>query len=167
MITANLTVNKLKSDWEKLQTLPLFSEQDKDYPALNVSYWAHNGLQLRSLSWIKKDAKTWWERTFLQPGIVHETLDYKSATQFLRWFRYLPLSPTGRIVAIEEWLNHESKSDHKCRIAVFDTITGIKITGPLVDGLKSVAEIEPVQAEIEAGLPRMEAVQGDATNPSA
>ncbi|MEO6750143.1 MAG: DUF6602 domain-containing protein [Chthoniobacteraceae bacterium] len=312
MITANLTVKKLKTDWEKLQTLPAFPEQDKDYPALNghpwplcyvlaaqsdpmedlekawvevcqagvprvvpqfvialdtgflfsglrkwpaprypgnyveathvkteagvfsglglawlltqhqgrlavtkqqalgpihrfkhllddammpkegvpstfsmrfftmfqqgliagalewgsVSCWAHNGLQLRSLSWIKKEAKTWWERAFLQPGIDHETLDYKSATNFLRWFHFFPLKPTGRIVALEEWLNHQSKTEHRSRIAVFDTITGIEVTGPLVDGLNSVSELERIQAEVAAGLPPEEAHQGDVANPS-
>lgn len=39
MVTANLTVEKMTSDWKKLQSLPVFTEQTKDYPRLTEHPW--------------------------------------------------------------------------------------------------------------------------------
>jgi len=39
MVTANLTSEKLDSDWKKLQSLPVYAEKDKDYPHLSKHPW--------------------------------------------------------------------------------------------------------------------------------
>jgi len=118
----------------------------------HVACWAHNGLQLRSLARKMGETKTWWERELLQPGTDPATLDWQSATKFLRWFRYASDFSAGRLLSIEEWLRHESKTDHKSRIAVFDAVSGEEITGALVDALTAASEVESIRATVEAEL---------------
>jgi hypothetical protein len=62
------------------------------------------------------------------------------------------VATAGRLIAVEEWLNHKSKTDHKRRIAVFDTLTGEEVTEPAVDALTAVSEVESIRAAIEAEL---------------
>jgi hypothetical protein len=115
--------------------------------------WAHNRLELWSVVRKKSDTKTRWDIELLKPGVDPATLDHRSYTKFLRWFRYGATVHAGRLVAIEEWINHGSKTGHKRRIVVFDTISGEEITGPLVDGLTAVSEVTRIQASVEASLP--------------
>ena len=116
----------------------------------SVACWPHNGLYLRSLKRNQDDAKTpWREHELLQAGVDPATLDWQSASKVLRWFRYGSEFIAGRFLAAEEWLHHKEKANHKCRIAVFDTITGQEITGPLVDTLTSATELESIRLEIE------------------
>lgn len=119
----------------------------------SVANWVHNGVQLRSLARKNKGAKSWWECELLRPGVDPHSLNGDSAKDYLRWFRYPVANQVGRLVAIEEWLTHESKADHRRRVAVFEAATGEEIMGPLVDALKSPFAKEGVFAEIEAGLP--------------
>lgn len=133
----------------------------------SVACWAHNGLQLRCLARKRGDADVRMEVELLLPGTDTATLDWRSYTEFLRWFRYDSEVTAGRLLAVEEWLNHKSKAEHKSRIAVFDTISGEEIMGASIDGLKSANEIERVQAELEAGLPQRPADQGPTASPSA
>jgi hypothetical protein len=67
----------------------------------------------------------------------------------------------GRLIAVEEWLNHKSKTDHKRRIAVFDSLTGAEVTRPSVDALTSVLEVESIRVAIEAELSSSSPVKGD------
>ena len=114
--------------------------------------WGHNRLPLCSLKRKREGATKVWEVELLLPGVDPDGLDYRSYVKQLRWFRYGMTATAGRLIAVEEWLNHKSKTDHKRRIAVFDARTGEEITGPLVDALTAVSEVESIRAAIEAEL---------------
>jgi hypothetical protein len=77
----------------------------------------------------------------LLQGVDPNDLDFRSYVKWLRWFRYGVTATAARLIAVEEWLNHKSKTDHKRRIAVFDTLTGQEIIGPRVDALTLVSEV--------------------------
>ena len=112
----------------------------------SVAYWAHNRLQLRSLKRKREGLKNVWEVELLLPGV------HPDALKHLRWFRYGMMATAGRLIAVEEWLNHKSKTDHRRRIAVFDALTGEEVTRPSVDALTAVSEVESIRAAIEAEL---------------
>jgi hypothetical protein len=122
--------------------------------------WAHNRLQLRCLKRNREGATKVWELELLLPGVDPDALDCLSYAEHLRWFRYGMTATAGRLVAVEEWLNHKSKTDHIGRIAVFDTITGKEVTGPSVDALTAVSDLQSVRAAIEAELSSLP-VNGD------
>jgi hypothetical protein len=63
------------------------------------------------------------------------------------------MATAGRLIAVEEWLNHKSKTEHKHRIAVFDTLTGEEVIGPSINALTAVSDVETISAAIEAELP--------------
>jgi hypothetical protein len=107
--------------------------------------WGHNRLPLRSLKRKRESATKVWEVELLLPGVDPDGLDYRSYVKQLRWFRYGMTATAGRLIAVEEWLNHKSKTDHKRRIAVFDTLTGAEVTGPSVDAMTAVSEVESIR----------------------
>ena len=121
----------------------------------------HNRLQLHCLKRKQEGARKIWEVALLLPGVDPDALDNRSYVEQLRWFRYGMIAAAGRLIAVEEWLNHKSKADHKRRIAVFDTLTGEEITGPSVDALTAVSEVESIRAVIEAELSLSSTVKGD------
>lgn len=119
----------------------------------SVACWAHNRLKLRSMRRVRGEQKRHWDVELMQPSPAGVEFTFDNHTQFLRWFRYHSNVQAGRLIAVEEWLNHKSKTDHKRRIAVFDTVTGDEIFGPLVEGLISTSHLERVRDEVEASLP--------------
>jgi hypothetical protein len=118
----------------------------------SVACWAHNRLQLRSLKRKREGVNNVWEVELLLPGVNPDALDHRSFIKHLRWFRYGMMATAGRLIAVEEWLNHKSKTDHKRRIAVFDALTGEEVTRPSVDALTAISDVESIRAAIEAEL---------------
>ncbi len=59
-----------------------------------------------------------------------------------RWFRYGAKHTSGDLVALEEWFDIESPDKHSTRIAVFNAVSGEELTGPEIDALKQVSEVE-------------------------
>lgn len=119
----------------------------------SVSCWAHNKLQLRCIARTRPDTNVRSEIELLQPGANPGDYDWRSYTEVLRWFTYDSDVIAGRLIAVEEWMNHKSAIEHKRRIAVFDSVTGKEITGPLVDTLNSPAEVESIRPAVEPTLP--------------
>lgn len=118
-----------------------------------VSCWAHNNLQLRSIARTRSDTNVRREIELLQPGANPADYDWQSYTQVLRWFTYGSDIVAGRLIAVEEWIAHKSATEHKHRIAVFDSVTGQEITGPAVDSLNSTSDLETIRTAVESTLP--------------
>ena len=118
----------------------------------HFSCWAHNQLQLRSLRTKADDETSCYGREFFLPGSEQSVLDWKSATKNLRLFRYLSNIVSGRLLAIEEWINHSSRMDHRSRVAVFDIVTGNEVVGELVNALRKPSDIELAESKIMALL---------------
>jgi hypothetical protein len=118
-----------------------------------VSCWAHNRLQLRSIARTRSDTQIRPEIELLQPGANPADYDWRSYTQVLRWFTYGSDVVAGRLIAVEEWLNHKSATEHQRRIAVFDSVTGQEITASLVDTLNSASDVETIRIAVESTLP--------------
>jgi hypothetical protein len=127
----------------------------------SAACWGHNRLQLRCLRRKREGVNKVWEVELLLPGVNTDALNGHSYTEYLRWFHYGMTATAGRLIAVEEWLNHKSKTDHKRRIAVFDSLTGAEVTRPSVDALTSVLEVESIRVAIEAELSSSSPVKGD------
>jgi hypothetical protein len=119
----------------------------------SVAYWVHNRLEVRSLRRKRDGMNNVWQVELLLPGVNPDALNHRSYMKHLRWFRYGMMATAGRLIAVEEWLNHKSKTEHKHRIAVFDTLTGEEVIGPSINALTAVSDVETISAAIEAELP--------------
>jgi len=97
------------------------------------------------------------EAELLVPGADPSKLEWNTYTKFLRWFRYRSECVVGRLLAVEEWIDAFSKSDHKNRVAVFEHEMGRELHGPLINALRYPAEIERIRERIESELPIAEA----------
>jgi len=76
--------------------------------------WVHNRLHLNALRPKQEGVgKPWWEVELLLPGVNFDTADWRYYREHLRWFRFGVTETAGRLVAFEEWLNYDSKTDHK------------------------------------------------------
>jgi hypothetical protein len=120
----------------------------------HVACFAHNRLRLSSLERNRGESNLRSELELYQDGVDAKTLDWQtfSHIKFLRWFRYRDIFSTGRLLAMEEWIDHKSKTNHRSRIAVFDTLSGEEIRGDRIDALKSLNDFETAKAIIEAEL---------------
>jgi len=111
--------------------------------------WAHNRLQLTCLKRKDEQTKAVWEVELMQPGVDLSTLDWRSYTKFLRWFRYGATHAAGHLLAVEEWTNHASKTDHQRKIVIFDTVSGEELTGPVVESARELSDMERVMEAIK------------------
>lgn len=135
--------------------------------------WVHNGLEIVSLRVCLSDDTSLSDIQIAQePQTINITLrrasqrrelklpdaptdlDFDADWEFLRWFHYFPASVVGRFVAVTEIINYKSKPEHSRRVAVFDSVTGMEMSGAIVDGMKSPFELESVVSELEKLLPR-------------
>ncbi len=104
-----------------------------------VSCHAHNRLPLNCLGKIVEGTTNIFDTYMFRDGTDVEAL--RSATNFfgytnhLRWFRYPATIVGGEFLAIEEWIEPTSKTEHRQRIAIFNVITGEEITGSKVESL--------------------------------
>jgi hypothetical protein len=114
----------------------------------SVEDWVHNGIQLQSLARLRDGAKTRGEVEVLQNGAIPSDRNWQ---KYVRWFRYPAANVKGRLLAVEEWLNHKSKTGHNTRTVVFDIESGDEISGPAVDALESAYDND--------GLARVEATR--------
>ena len=117
-----------------------------------VACWAHNRLRLRCLKRKREGVTNVREVALLLPGVNLDALDYRFYAGQLRWFRDGMAATAGGLIAVEEWLDHKSKTHHKRRITVFDALTGEEVNRPSVDTLTAVSEVESIRAAIEAEL---------------
>jgi hypothetical protein len=106
----------------------------------------HNRLQLRSVLRKRSDTTNIFDTELFQDGVDTKTLNMESFRTFLRWFRYGIKNEAEGLLALEEWIEPTSKSTHRRRIAVFNISSGREITGPTVDTLKEVNDLEANRA---------------------
>lgn len=128
----------------------------------SVSCFAHNRLPLHCIGNHHGVTMNRTEAELLIPGTDPSKLEWNTYTKFLRWFRHRSECIVGRLLAVEEWIDAFSKTDHKKRVAVFEHATGREFHGPMVDALRNPAEIENVRENIESELPIAEANSVDA-----
>jgi hypothetical protein len=118
-----------------------------------VLCYAHNGLHLCSLSRSRDGEKAWWHHEYLRSDVDPASLDTASARDAVRWFRYSKEFTAGQHLAVEEWIDHSSREDHRSRIAVFDITDGREMTGPLIDGMEKVSDLGEILPDIIRGEP--------------
>jgi hypothetical protein len=111
----------------------------------SVTSYAHNRLQLCSLRRNRNGATAIYEIELFQAGTDMKSLSWPNDSELLRWFRYGKTHVTGKLLGVEEWLDHKAKTQHRRRIAVFDTVSGEEIIGPDVDALNDVSEVETLR----------------------
>lgn len=106
-----------------------------------ISQFAHNNLELHTVRHGDDTIpRPWWEAELMQP-VDLARIDRKEYDKFLRWFRYGATRTAGSLVAIEEWIDPRSKTAHRKRIAVFDANSGEEKTGPEIDAMTNVGEV--------------------------
>jgi hypothetical protein len=96
---------------------------------------AHNRLSLNTVELAHN-------RSLCLPGVDPEKAVYPNQDAGVRWFRYGVSHTAGSLLALEEWLDPIDPIKHAKRIAVFDTTTDQEVTGPQVDALPSVLQVE-------------------------
>ena len=116
----------------------------------NFASFANNRLQFRSLSRRQQVDPTRYENLY-QDGIGAKKLGRTFDSEGMRWFRYGAFSIQVNLLAVEEWLQSDSKADHKKRIAVFNVDTGDELTGPEISKL---GKVDDVRLLIESPIPR-------------
>lgn len=114
--------------------------------------WPHNRVELQSLARLRPEAKSRAEVECLHTGVDTSNLKWDEWRKFLRWFRYPICERAGRLLAFDEWIDHRSKSNHRRRVAVFDSVTGEELVGADIDALKNVNDVARIRDQLEARL---------------
>jgi hypothetical protein len=99
-----------------------------------VSPHAHNRLPLNSVELANR-------RPLCLPGFDPAKAVFPNGGTGVRWFRYRVFHTAGSLLGLEEWVDAMDAEKHAKRIAVFDTTTDQEVTGPQVDALQSVRQI--------------------------
>lgn len=118
-----------------------------------ISFFAHNRLYLMALSRNWAEGKTVYETYLCKDGTDIGFLNHENHSDFLRWFRYPAALLTGRLLAVEEWINAESQEGHTCKVAVFDLATGMEIKCSFVDALTTLPDMEELETHVRHLVP--------------
>lgn len=100
--------------------------------------------------------KSVFETEVFQEGVDTKNVPWQEMANNLRWFRYGVTHTAGTYLAVEEWENPDSKSNHRRKIAVFNVTSGEEMIGPKIDALREVGDLKNIVADLVTDLANME-----------
>lgn len=115
----------------------------------NYARFAHNRLQFRSLV-RKRDGPPVTYENLLLNGVDPKTPNLAFQMENARWFRYGVTAVEGKLLAVEEWTEPQSKTNHKKHVAIFNVDTGEELVGPEIDALHEVDDLKRIAESLNS-----------------